>query len=350
MALRQNSELPVHRVVQQPLLLLYEQLARIGAPRSEVVYRRCTDLVGRWIRQIGLGSATALAGYVRNIDPKLCRFARRRGLKVICDQMIAPARIENREVQLQANRFPGWETPQIQYSVPTLERETWAECDQLTAASEYVRAGLIEEGVTPEKISVLPYPVAANWFAPVARHDRTVPLTVGFIGSVNLRKGAPYFFRTAQSLTASDFRFLMAGPVHMNSKAMSANKGHVELIGGVPRKEVARLLDSFDVFYFPSTCEGSAGSVMEAMMAGLPVICSPNTGSVVRDGIDGFLVNYDDTERAAELLTRLARDRDLRVSMGRAARERAASFSIDSYSRMWLSVLTKSSSDDAGIA
>ena len=103
------------------------------------------------------------------MDPLLCRFAERRGLTVIGDQMIAPAAVEEREHRKQTKRWPNWELTNALLLVCDLERETWAACDHLTAPSDFVREGLIAEGVDPSRISVLPYPVASEWFQPVDR-------------------------------------------------------------------------------------------------------------------------------------------------------------------------------------
>jgi glycosyltransferase involved in cell wall biosynthesis len=349
MLLRHCPELPKRLVRTNNWLALSEQFAHIGAGRSEVYFRRCTDLVGRWIRRAGLGDATALVGFVRNIDPLLCRYARRRGVKVVCDQMIAPAFVEDREHRLQADRWPGWEPSRSDSSVRALEHQTWAECHHLTAPSDYVKEGLIEEGTDPAKVTVVPYPVTANWFQPIDRANRDKPLTIGFIGAVNLRKGSPYFFETARKLAGGSFRFIMVGPVDLNPEAVAQHRGAVELVGRKTRQKVAQIFDEMDVFYFPSTCEGSAGSVMEAMTAGLPVVCSPSTGSVVRDGVDGYLVPYDDTDLAVERLLKLARDAELRLTMGRSARTRAASFDLDFYSRMWTELILQVSGEYASV-
>lgn len=332
MALRYSPELPADRVVANPWLLLPWAVARLGAATEEAAYRRVTDVVGRWVRGAGLGRADVFFGFVRNVDPRLCAYARRRGLAVVGDQIIAPAVVQDREARLQAERWPGWADPPVLGDVRALERETWDLCDRLTAPSQYVKDGMVEEGVAPAKVEVLPYPVAPDWFRPTERPAARTPLTVGFIGTVNLRKGIPFLFETARRLPPTQFRFVAVGPVELNADVVAKHRGEVEVLGGRSRKEVARLLDEFDAFYFPSTCEGSAGSVMEAMMAGLPVVCSPNTGSVVRDGVDGFLVPYDDTELAAERLAELARDPQRRLAMGRSARARAASFDLDFYS------------------
>jgi glycosyltransferase involved in cell wall biosynthesis len=334
MSLRYCSELPIRRMIRNPWLLIPEQFARIGSSSLESYQRRCTQLVGRWVQRLGFGTADVFFGFVRNVDPQLCRRARRQGLTVVGDQIIAPALIQNRESMIQQERWTGWEPPPVLSGVRDLEHETWATCHHLTAPSEYVKTGLIEEGVDPDKISVLPYPVAPDWYCPIQRSNRTKPLTVGFVGTVNLRKGVPYFFEVARRLPRSEFRFKMVGPVHLFPDAVERHRGPVEVVGGRSRKDAARLLDEFDVFFFPSTCEGSAGSVMEAMTAGLPVICSPNTGSVVRDGIDGHIVPYDDIDSAVDKIVQLAADPERRLEMGRSARARALSFDVDEYSRM----------------
>jgi glycosyltransferase involved in cell wall biosynthesis len=334
MSQRYTAELPPHRVIRNPWSLLPQQLARIASGHAEVFARRCTDIVGRWVRRHGLGDANVLMGFVRNIDPLLCRFARRRGLAVVADQMIAPASVQNREQSLQLERWPNWEHPGEISGVRDLEHQTWKWSSHLTAASDYVKAGLVQEGIGPERISVLPYPVAAGWYQPVDRPANRMPITVGFVGTVNLRKGVPYFFEVARRLPETEFRFQMVGPIELEEKAVAQHRGAVELTGRKSRQDAARMLDQFDLFFYPSTCEGSAGSVMEAMMAGLPVICSPNTGSVVRDGIDGFIVPYDDVDSAVDKIAQLAANPDRRLEMGRSARARALSFDVDEYSRM----------------
>ncbi len=72
----------------------------------------------------------------------------------------------------------------------------------------------------------------------------------------------------------------------------------------------------------PSLCEGSATAVYEALAAGLPVICTPNTGSVVRHGIDGYIVPIRDVHETAQILRQLADNPALLARMSESARER----------------------------
>ncbi|HEV8293436.1 MAG TPA: glycosyltransferase, partial [Tepidisphaeraceae bacterium] len=144
-----------------------------------------------WILRRGFANATALMGFVRNIDPQLCLAARTAGLLTVGDQMIAPAIVELREAQLQAERFPGWEqTPLTSdlIAIDAYERRTWAQLDHVTCPSDYVREGLLAQGLSPQKVTTIPYAVDETTFTMPDRRDRGGPMLVGFVGSVNLRK------------------------------------------------------------------------------------------------------------------------------------------------------------------
>jgi len=185
--------------------------------------------------------------------------------------------------------------------------------------------------VSPNKIVVVPYPVDRNAPPPIDRRDRTGPVTVGFVGQIGLRKGAPYFFEVARRLDPQKVRFVMVGPTAVEKSVLDQFRDTVELPGPAPRGEIRGWMEKFDIFLFPSTCEGSAGAVTEAMMAGLPIVTSRNSGSLVRHGQEGFLSAYDDSDHMAGFISALAADAELRHQMGMAARARVESFDIDYY-------------------
>jgi glycosyltransferase involved in cell wall biosynthesis len=79
-----------------------------------------------------------------------------------------------------------------------------------------------------------------------------------------------------------------------------------------------------DFFAFPSLEEGSALVIYEAMGHGLPILASPvGGGGVVRDGIEGIILESYDTDAWVEGLRKLSNSPDLRAKMGAAARKRA---------------------------
>ena len=115
------------------------------------------------------------------------------------DQMIAPLEVEVAEMKRQIERWPGWsdqEAIDLHPEYLRFEQETWAELDRVTCSSEYVRDGLVSVGISAEKIEVIPYPWQDPSGGRPPREKKAGPLTVGFVGAVGLRKGAPGFSKS----------------------------------------------------------------------------------------------------------------------------------------------------------
>ncbi len=113
----------------------------------------------------------------------------------------------------------------------------------------------------------------------------------------------------------------------------------VEPLGRVSHSEMPALMAAADVFVFPSLFEGSAVVTYEALACGLPSVVTPNAGSVVRDGIDGFVVGPRDVEALAATMERLGNDRELRARMASAARARALTFDWPRYHASLIAVV-----------
>src|SRR5690606_13675779 len=92
-------------------------------------------------------------------------------------------------------------------------------------------------------------------------------------------------------------------------------------------------------FLLPTLSEGSAMVCYEALAAGLPVITTPNAGSVVRDGVDGFIVPIRDGLAIAERLERLATEPGLLEQMSANALETAKEYTLDKYATRLLQAL-----------
>ena len=91
------------------------------------------------------------------------------------------------------------------------------------------------------------------------------------------------------------------------------------------RRDVASILAVSDVFVLASRYEGLPLAVIEAMMAGLPVVATRVGGvpELVEDGVTGVLVPSRDGEALSQALTRLMADAELRSRMGMAGKSRA---------------------------
>lgn len=339
---RRCAGLPPERVASNPLIALKVWLARFRDEPAEVREARLSQWIGAWVARQGWRGANYLMGFVRSVDPALCEAARAAGLATVVDQIIAPAEVEHAAMQRQAARWPEWAPgggPSRPHKVIALEARTWQAADRITCPSSYVRDGLVRSGVSPERISVLPYPIDAATWEPVDRAGRTGPVTVGFVGSVGLRKGAPAVFELARRFDPARVRFVMVGPAAVPPHILAAAGGRVELTGPVPRSAIRARLRTFDIFLLPSACEGSAGAVMEAMASALPVVTTPYAGAPIEDGQEGFLRDSQDLDGLAACIDRLAEDPALRARMGLAGRQRAELLGIDGYGRSLRAIL-----------
>jgi len=132
----------------------------------------------------------------------------------------------------------------------------------------------------------------------------------------------------------------MAGRVRAHDDVKQQISQWVELRGIVPRAQIIEEFRWADVFLLPSLCEGSATAVYEALAAGLPVITTENTGTVVRDGIEGFIVPVCDAEAIATAVRALADNPELRRTMSANALLRAAEHTVESYGERLLAALS----------
>ena len=83
--------------------------------------------------------------------------------------------------------------------------------------------------------------------------------------------------------------------------------------------DVAPFYAAFDALVLPSANEGTPVSAIEALAGGRPVVATRVGGvpDVVRDGVDGFLVEPGDVDALADRLGQLAADPELRAPDGR---------------------------------
>jgi alpha-maltose-1-phosphate synthase len=200
------------------------------------------------------------------------------------------------------------------------------EADHVLAPSAYVRDTLLRLGVAAERIALLPYGVDIARFRPSARPVEA-PFRVLFVGLISQKKGVKYLLEAARRAGLAPGSLILAGGVVGAGSGLAPYRNLFRHVPHVPYGDVHRLYQDADVFVFPSLHEGSAFANLEAMASGIPVITTPNAGSMVRDGVDGFIVPIRDAGAIAEKLDLLRRDPERRRAMGAAARARAEEFS-----------------------
>ncbi len=175
------------------------------------------------------------------------------------------------------------------------------------------------------------------WAFRPERVDRE-PATVLFVGVVCKRKGTVELARAAHLLRqrgVDGWRLVVVGgqgptpaPEYQEIVAEFAAAGLSEaLVGAEYGDQVKQRLNEADVFVLPSYLEGQPIAIIEAMASGVPVI-GTTIGAVpqlVRDGVDGRVVEPGDVEALAAALEQLVTDPALRARMGAAIRAHAES-------------------------
>jgi glycosyltransferase involved in cell wall biosynthesis len=202
--------------------------------------------------------------------------------------------------------------------------------DMVLAASEYVRDSLISNGVSPSRIALCPYGVDTERFRPAVKVANR-PFQILFVGQLSQRKGIKYLLEAFKNLHLEKAELVMMGGVGGSGEGLKSYEGLFRHIKHVPYSELPQYYQSADIFVYPSLHEGSALAIYEALASGLPVITTPNSGSVVRDGVEGFIVPIRDTEALKDKLLLLYHNKDIRDQMSLQARKRAESFTWQAY-------------------
>jgi|UniRef100_A0A7C3SK56 starch synthase len=220
----------------------------------------------------------------------------------------------------------------------------FAEADFILANSPFVKNSLIRNGVRPEKIYVLPGGADLEKFAPspgVSLSPRK-PFQILFVGGICPRKGVHYLLQAFRHLNLPGGQLTLVGPVvepRLLAEAADLN-GRFRHIPAVPHHEIPRWFAQADLFVFPTLLEGSAYVTYEAMAAGLPVVTTPNAGSYVRHGLDGFIVPVRNPDALREAIRFLYRNKEARRRLGANARERARLFTWCRYRQNVMAVLS----------
>lgn len=203
--------------------------------------------------------------------------------------------------------------------------------DRILVPSDHIARTLARHGTPPGRISVIPYAADCRRFTPLPgkRHDASC--TFLFAGGITQRKGIKYLLEAWKRIRRPGWKLQLLGALPSDPGPLTAHLGEVEHLGKVAHAEMPARMAAADVFVFPSLFEGSAVVTYEALACGLPSLVTPDAGSVVRDGREGFVVPARDVGALAGRMERLGTDPELRATMAVAARARAEEFDWPRY-------------------
>jgi glycosyltransferase involved in cell wall biosynthesis len=138
--------------------------------------------------------------------------------------------------------------------------------------------------------------------------------------------------------------FLGEGPLEAELGSAITDLGLSGTVAIIGRKaNIPGWLGASDIYALTSIREGLSNSLIEAMAAGLPAVCTQVSGveELVREPGSGFVVQQGDDAGFASALVRLAQDANLRARMGHMGRKVAEDrFACDVMARLHVNLYT----------
>lgn len=181
------------------------------------------------------------------------------------------------------------------------EKREYELADYISIPSEFVRRTFIEKGFDSEKLLKIPYGVDLSIFdyQPKTKDK----FRVVYAGSMTLQKGVHYLLEAFCELNLENAELMLMG-AYLPEIAPFFKKyeDKFNYLGHVSQQELNKIYSESSVFVLSSIQEGMAMVQAQAMAAGLPLICTTNTGGedLIEDGKQGFIIPIRDIEKLKE--------------------------------------------------
>ena len=194
--------------------------------------------------------------------------------------------------------------------------------ERIVAPSQWVYDALAINGVPLEKLSISRQAVAQSLVdrgraVPRAERGKGKALTIGFMGRLEPYKGAHLLLEAIKRIPRDvPIHLKVAGsgtePEYLRSIETIANKDkRIEFPGPLEHDEISQFLRGLDVLAVPSNyMETGPLVVLEAYAFGIPVM-GADIGGIserIRDGVDGWLLPFDDSGAWAAAIQDIALD------------------------------------------
>jgi len=249
--------------------------------------------------------------------------AHQRGAKFVCDRGSSHIRVQD---DLLREEHTLWNTPFVGIDSRTIAREEseYEEADCITVPSTFVYRTFVEQGISANKLRLLPYGVNLSRFQPVDKPDPQ-RFDILFVGGMSLRKGVQYLVQAYQKIMHPTKSLTFVGsPSASLIEALIARGLWPEdaiVLGHMPQTELKKVMSRSHVLVLPSLEEGLAMVMAQAMACGCPVVASNHTGAedLMTDGLEGFIVPIRDVIALTDKLQRFADEPIMRDEMGNLA-------------------------------
>lgn len=282
----------------------------------------------------------------------LVRILNGRGVLTIADEGSAHIKWTYKKMLTEYKRFniKNHDLPSKKMVNETCREYAFAK--KIVVPSSFVKKTFIKNGISPEKIKVVPYGVDLSSFYPAFNTTAKNCFRVIFVGQLSIQKGSHYLLKAMYSLrTFSDIEMWHVGAIkpEMNNFIREFDNPKIKFFGVVDQKRLRDFYIQADLFILPSIQDGFGMVVLQAMACGLPVICSTNScGPDLFSTKDihppGILIKPGSSKAIVDAILKLYWDRTLLFSMAKSAvKSVRGRFSWDDYGGKYITILDEDS-------
>lgn len=231
-------------------------------------------------------------------------------------------------LQNEIDLHPDWASTLTGFtdSVSKLSRkdEELALADRIFVASSFTAKSLSEYSGALAPIDVIPYgfpdPIETRSY-----NLKNRPLKLLFVGGLSQRKGLANMFAAVEKLGKHVELTVVGGKVVDDCVPLNQALIKYKWIPSLPHHQVLELMQTQDIFLFPSLFEGFGLVITEAMSQGTPVITTDRTAGpdLITHGKNGWLVEAGSTDSLYDCLVSLLQKPHEVINAGKAAIESA---------------------------
>lgn len=163
------------------------------------------------------------------------------------------------------------------------------------------------------------------------------------VGELNKNKNHKVVIKALSKINNPNICYCICGHGNLKTELISLAeilgiKNTVKFLGY--RNDMDEIYKAADIFIIPSKREGLPRSLMEAMAAGLPVICSDIRGNteLIIGGKGGYLCSPNDINGFSNAIEKLVNDKELRINMGNFNKAAVEKYHLENVEKMMVEI------------
>jgi glycosyltransferase involved in cell wall biosynthesis len=220
--------------------------------------------------------------------------------------------------------------------------EEFQRADAIRVNSQLAKRTFVENGVQPERVTVIYPGVDLDHFRPVTKSDDVFRVLA--VGTIDPRKGTLYLLKAFVEAAIPGSELLLIGTTgdRWSKQMLKSLRGHanIRIISrDVCTDPVEDTYGAASVVVHPAIEDGFGLVVSQALASGRPVIASRMAGAseFVSDGENGFVVDSGSVSQLKDRLRCLAADEAFRHRLQTSARASVLAYSVPAFVQRVLS-------------